>query len=172
MIIRHARDGEKHTQGCIRENCDRRAHNYACTHDQDNQDYDDNGRRARRISRGVKRRAAASTPVARAESRHRELSQRAQYCIPAVAGAGKSTTLLQCAAANPTKQVFLLTYNKRLELDLKERASALNIEFWRTTCVTQNHLDTQLRVAYYHDAATFLPLRTRLMPRKSMAASV
>ena len=47
--------------------------------------------------------------------------------IQAVAGAGKSTTLLQCAAADPSRTCLILTYNKKLEVDLKERIEALGL---------------------------------------------
>jgi hypothetical protein len=48
--------------------------------------------------------------------------------IQAVAGAGKSTTLLQCAAADPSKTCLILTYNKKLELDLQERITGLGLQ--------------------------------------------
>jgi len=40
----------------------------------------------------------------------------------AVAGAGKSTTLLMCAARRPQLKHLLLTYNKRLQLEVSKRA--------------------------------------------------
>jgi hypothetical protein len=48
----------------------------------------------------------------------------------AVAGAGKTTTLLLCARRRPGAASLLLTYNKRLQLDVAKRArdAALNVE--------------------------------------------
>lgn len=48
----------------------------------------------------------------------------------AVAGAGKTTTLLLLAADAPAERHYLLTYNKRLQLEVSERAarSAPNVE--------------------------------------------
>lgn len=40
----------------------------------------------------------------------------------AVAGAGKTTTLLLCAARAPAARFLALTYNKRLQLDMEQRA--------------------------------------------------
>lgn len=45
----------------------------------------------------------------------------------AVAGAGKTTTLLLCAAQTPSKRYLLLTYNKKLQLDVKKRAQECGI---------------------------------------------
>lgn len=52
--------------------------------------------------------------------------------IEAVAGAGKSTTLLLCAQSNPHKRVVLVTYSKRLQLELesKFRTSAANLKVY------------------------------------------
>src|SRR3990172_13331771 len=47
--------------------------------------------------------------------------------LEAVAGAGKSTTLLLCAAATPLRCV-ILTHNKRLQLDIKARIEAAKLQ--------------------------------------------
>lgn len=43
--------------------------------------------------------------------------------VNAVAGAGKTTTLLACANSDPGKDCLLLTYNKRLQLEVADRAA-------------------------------------------------
>lgn len=43
--------------------------------------------------------------------------------VNAVAGAGKTTTLLACANSDPDKECLLLTYNKRLQLEVADRAA-------------------------------------------------
>jgi hypothetical protein len=47
--------------------------------------------------------------------------------VDAVAGSGKTTTCLHVAKSNPTKAVFQLTYNARLKLETRARASQLSI---------------------------------------------
>jgi len=61
--------------------------------------------------------------------------------LEAVAGAGKSTTLLLCAAATPLRCV-ILTYNKRLQLDIKARIEAAKLQ------------NAEIRT--YHGAASFV----------------
>ncbi len=48
--------------------------------------------------------------------------------VDAVAGSGKTTTCLHIAKSNPTKAVFQLTYNARLKLETRARASQLGIQ--------------------------------------------
>lgn len=49
--------------------------------------------------------------------------------VDAVAGSGKTTTLLHIAAASPEKRVLLLTYNARLKAETRCRAAGLkNLE--------------------------------------------
>lgn len=47
--------------------------------------------------------------------------------VKAVAGAGKSTSLLMCAEADTKKRCQILTYNKRLQLDVAEKITKKNI---------------------------------------------
>jgi len=46
----------------------------------------------------------------------------------AVAGAGKTTTLQACAASRPDARCLLLTYNKRLQLEVAERTRGTNVQ--------------------------------------------
>ncbi len=48
--------------------------------------------------------------------------------VDAVAGSGKTTTILHIAHANPSKKVMLLTYNARLKDETRERVLLNNIE--------------------------------------------
>lgn len=57
----------------------------------------------------------------------------------AVAGAGKTTTLLLCAALSPSHKHLLLTYNKRLQLDVDRRVRDIAL--------------TNIKVMTYHSAA-------------------
>ena len=61
-----------------------------------------------------------------AEQRHlvREFLQGKHVLARAVAGAGKTTVLLECGKAKPDSRFLLLTYNKRLQLEVAERAKA------------------------------------------------
>lgn len=47
--------------------------------------------------------------------------------VDAVAGSGKTTTILHIAQANPDKRILLLTYNKRLKDETRKRAAQYNI---------------------------------------------
>lgn len=102
-----------------------------------------------------------------------QLLQGRNISIPAVAGAGKSTTLLLCARllarAAPGKRLLLLTYNKRLEVALKARAAAQGL--------------ANLDLRTYHGAASFcyqatistdakLELAVRRPPPRLLAADV
>lgn len=51
--------------------------------------------------------------------------QQRHIVCEAVAGAGKTTTLLLCARRRVKASVLLLTYNKRLQLEVSRRAAAL-----------------------------------------------
>jgi hypothetical protein len=49
--------------------------------------------------------------------------------VDAVAGSGKTTTVLHIAAASPGKRILLLTYNARLKTETRRRAAGLkNLE--------------------------------------------
>lgn len=61
--------------------------------------------------------------------------------LEAVAGAGKSTTLLLCAAAT-VQRCVILTYNKRLQLDIKARIVASQLR--------------NVEIRTYHSAASYV----------------
>jgi hypothetical protein len=59
--------------------------------------------------------------------------------VNSVVGSGKTTTVLQIATAFPDKEILLLTYNKRLKLDTRVRATSLrNLEIhsFHSFCVS------------------------------------
>jgi hypothetical protein len=48
--------------------------------------------------------------------------------VDACAGSGKSTTILSCAKAMPTKRFLQITYNSMLRMEIKEKVQSLNIQ--------------------------------------------
>ena len=62
--------------------------------------------------------------------------------LNAVAGSGKTTFVLHLAQQLPQRKFLLLTYNKRLSVETKEKCQALGI--------------ANLRVYTFHACATFL----------------
>ncbi len=85
--------------------------------------------------------AKYTLPKASAEQEHAiELLARGNLVIDAVAGSGKTTTILHIAqrfrqgpaihsvGSFPDQQILLLTYNARLKIETRERCSALGIE--------------------------------------------
>ncbi len=51
----------------------------------------------------------------------RAVSDGQNVIVNAVAGSGKTTTILFCAAALPEQRILHLTYNKHLQLDAKAK---------------------------------------------------
>lgn len=66
--------------------------------------------------------APAVTPTAEQWAVANATARGLNVLCRAVAGAGKTTTLLFCAARAPTRAHTLLTYNKRLQVDVARRA--------------------------------------------------
>ena len=70
--------------------------------------------------------SASLTARLSGEQKHlvREFLDGKHVLARAVAGAGKTTVLLECGKAKPNLRFLLLTYNKRLQLEVAERAKA------------------------------------------------
>lgn len=67
--------------------------------------------------------------------------------VNAVAGSGKSTTVLSIAITNPDKNVLQLTYNSSLRTEIKEKVNVLNISNLKV------HTYHSLSVRYYLSTA-------------------
>ncbi len=67
--------------------------------------------------------------------------------VDAVAGSGKSTTILSIASAMSNKKFIQLTYNSMLRLEIKEKTTHLNIHNLTV------HTYHSLAVKYYHASA-------------------
>lgn len=67
--------------------------------------------------------------------------------VDAVAGSGKTTTILHMSMANPTKNIFQITYNNLLKREVRKKASRL--------CVDNMEIHTyhSLAVKYYSPSA-------------------
>jgi hypothetical protein len=75
------------------------------------------------------------------------VSQGKHIVVNAVAGSGKSTTILSVAKAFPEKQVLQITYNSMLRHEMKEKVVKLNLEN------LQIHTFHSLAVKYYSPSA-------------------
>ena len=56
------------------------------------------------------------------------LSEGYNVTVEAVAGTGKTTTVLGCAAKQPNKKILQVTYNKALRKDVQDNAAAHDIQ--------------------------------------------
>jgi len=67
--------------------------------------------------------------------------------VDAVAGSGKTTTILHMSMANPTKNIFQITYNNLLKREVRKKASKL--------CINNMEIHTyhSLAVKYYSPSA-------------------
>lgn len=67
--------------------------------------------------------------------------------VDAVAGSGKTTTILHMSMANPTKNIFQITYNNLLKREVRKKASRL--------CINNMEIHTyhSLAVKYYSPSA-------------------
>lgn len=67
--------------------------------------------------------------------------------VDAVAGSGKTTTILHMSMANPTKNIFQITYNNLLKREVRKKASRL--------CIDNMEIHTyhSLAVKYYSPSA-------------------
>ncbi len=88
----------------------------------------------------VKKNISALTPSAEQKVIIDDCVADRKICIAAVAGAGKSTTLLMCGAARPGKKCLMLTYNKGLQLDVAARIAEYGLK--------------NMTVRTYHSAAS------------------
>ena len=87
------------------------------------------GRRlARRADRGRGPRGGASPPPSAEQAAVvASVSERVNVACEAVAGSGKTTTVLHCAREVPHLRFLVLTYNARLKLQTRQRAKELGL---------------------------------------------
>lgn len=85
--------------------------------------------------------------------------------VDAVAGSGKTTTTLYLARENPEKKILLLTYNARLKMETRQRASDLqltNMEVHSYHAFCVKHFDPKA----YTDAGILAFLNKKKKPQK------
>lgn len=93
----------------------------------DIEDYDDDDLVAVSIADAVDRARAALKPPSDEQIRIIDAIARGNVVVDAVAGSGKTTTVLHMALRYNTQKILLLTYNAKLKFETRDRADALGL---------------------------------------------
>jgi hypothetical protein len=75
------------------------------------------------------------------------IDSKSNIIVDAVAGSGKTTSILHMSMANPTKNIFQITYNNSLKCEVRKKATRLCIENMEI------HTYHSLAVKYYSPSA-------------------